>query len=49
VAGAGSYPALTDVGGPTVPSGAPVVTPDWASVAAGQEQMLAEYQQVFGG
>jgi iron(III) transport system substrate-binding protein len=49
VADAGSYPAVPDVGGPTVPSGAPVVTPDWASIAAGQEQMLAEYQQVFGG
>jgi iron(III) transport system substrate-binding protein len=49
VAGAGSYPALPDVGGPTVPSGAPVVTPDWASIAADQQQILDEYQQVFGG
>jgi iron(III) transport system substrate-binding protein len=49
VAAAGSYPALPGSDGPTVPPGAPVVTPDWATIAAGQKQMLAEYQQVFGG
>ena len=30
-------------------TGALVVTPDWASIAADQQQILDEYQQVFGG
>lgn len=47
--GAGSYPTRPDVPGPTVPDGAPVVSPDWAAIGEGRAAMLSEYQQVFGG
>jgi iron(III) transport system substrate-binding protein len=47
--GAGSYPTLPGVDGPTVPAGAPVVSPDWAAIGADKAAVLAEYQQVFGG
>jgi iron(III) transport system substrate-binding protein len=47
--GAGSYPTLPGVDGPTVPAGAPVVSPDWSRIGADKAAILAEYQQVFGG
>ena len=31
------------------PACAPVVSPDWATVAAERDAVLDEYQQVFGG
>jgi iron(III) transport system substrate-binding protein len=40
---------LPDVGGPTVPAGAPVVSPDWSTLAGNRDQILRDYQQVFGG
>lgn len=46
---AGSYPTMPGVGGPTVPDGAPIVTPDWAAIAKDRGAILEEYQQVFGG
>jgi iron(III) transport system substrate-binding protein len=49
VADAGSYPALPDIGGPTVPDGAPIVSPDWSSIGANKDDILHDYQQVFGG
>ena len=45
----GSYPTLPGVPGPTRPEDAPVVYPDWPAITAGQEDLLAEYQQIFGG
>ena len=45
----GSYPTRPGVSGPTVPAGAPVVAPDWAEIATHEDDILAEYQQVFGG
>jgi iron(III) transport system substrate-binding protein len=45
----GSYPTRPGVEGPTVPDGAPVVSPDWATIGADKDAILAEYQQVFGG
>jgi iron(III) transport system substrate-binding protein len=45
----GSYPTRPDVPGPTVPDGAPVVSPDWATIAADKDAILSDYQQVFGG
>ena len=47
--GSGAYPTLPGVEGPTVPDGAPVVSPDWAAIGADKDEILAEYQQVFGG
>ena len=49
VAESGSYPTMRDVGGPTVPDGAPVVFPDWAAIGQDQDTLLSEYQKLFGG
>jgi iron(III) transport system substrate-binding protein len=46
---AGSYPTRPDAPSPTIPTGAPVVSPDWAAVGAGKDAVLTEYQQLFGG
>jgi iron(III) transport system substrate-binding protein len=45
----GSYPTRPDVVGPTIPGGAPVVSPDWAAIGQDKDAILGEYQQVFGG
>jgi iron(III) transport system substrate-binding protein len=45
----GAYPTLPGVTGPTVPDGAPVVSPGWTAIGADKGSILAEYQQVFGG
>jgi iron(III) transport system substrate-binding protein len=45
----GAYPTLPGVAGPTVPHGAPVVSPDWTTIGAHRDTILSEYQQVFGG
>jgi iron(III) transport system substrate-binding protein len=45
----GAYPTRPDVAGPTIPDGAPTVSPDWAAIAVDRDAMLGEYQQVFGG
>jgi len=45
----GAYPTLPGVEGPTVPDGAPVVSPDWTAIGADKDTILSEYQQVFGG
>jgi iron(III) transport system substrate-binding protein len=49
VGASGSYPTLPGVTGPTIPAGAPVVSPDWAGIGADKDAFLAQYQQVFGG
>jgi len=49
LAKAGSYPTLPGVQGPEVPANAPVVQPDWASIAKQRTAMLADYRHVFGG
>jgi iron(III) transport system substrate-binding protein len=49
LARSGAYPTLPGVGGPTIPPGAPVVSPDWTAIGADRDAILSEYQQVFGG
>lgn len=49
IADAGSYPASADVVGPTVPTDAPVVFPDWPALVSDKDRLLGEYQQIFGG
>lgn len=49
LAESGSYPTLPGVQGPTIPEGAPVVSPDWAAVSEEKDALLGSYQQVFGG
>ena len=45
----GSYPTRPGTAGPTIPSGAPVVSPDWATIGQDEDAMLRDYQRVFGG
>lgn len=49
VAEAGSYPALDGVDGPTIAEDASFVQPDWASLGTQKDELLAEYQRIFGG
>jgi iron(III) transport system substrate-binding protein len=44
----GTYPTRPGVAGPTVPPGAPVVHPDWASIASTKAAIRAQYAQAFG-
>jgi len=48
LADAGSYPTRTGVSGPTVPADAPVVQPDWPTIVTHKDDLLADYQQLFG-
>lgn len=49
LAKAGSYPTWPGVAGPTKPVDAPVVSPDWSSLSAKKDRLLAQYQKIFGG
>lgn len=49
LAKAGYSPVLPGVGTPDAPAGAPVVEPDWSTIAASRAGILAGYRQVFGG
>jgi iron(III) transport system substrate-binding protein len=49
VGASGSYPTRPGIAGPTVPAGAPVVSPDWASIGKNRDTVLADYRKVFGG
>ena len=48
LADAGSYPTMEGVPGPTIPADAPIVYPDWPTIAADKDQLLSDYQQIFG-
>lgn len=48
IGGSGSYPTLPRIAGPTIPAGAPVVSPDWAAIAKNKDAVLRSYKQVFG-
>jgi iron(III) transport system substrate-binding protein len=43
------YPVLPGVGGPEVPSGAPVVAPDWTALFGSSAELSAQYRTIFGG
>jgi iron(III) transport system substrate-binding protein len=49
LADSGSYPTLAGVTGPTKPADAAVVFPDWAALSTSKNDLLAAYQQIFGG
>lgn len=49
VAESGSYPTMPDIPGPTIPADAPIVYPDWATIAGQKDSLLGDYQQLFGG
>jgi iron(III) transport system substrate-binding protein len=43
------YPVLPGVGGPEVPSGAPVAAPDWPVLFGSRAELSAQYRTIFGG
>jgi iron(III) transport system substrate-binding protein len=45
----GSYPTRPDTPGPTIPDGAPVLSPDWAAIGKTRDAIISDYRQVFGG
>jgi iron(III) transport system substrate-binding protein len=45
----GTYPAIAGLGGPPIPAGSPIASPDWAAMSGGYRSMLAEYAKIFGG
>jgi iron(III) transport system substrate-binding protein len=47
-ADAGSYPTRPGVSGPKIPSGAPVVYPDWEQIAGTKDKLLKDYSPIFG-
>jgi iron(III) transport system substrate-binding protein len=49
LADSGSYPTLEGVSGPTKPAHARVVFPDWTALSTSKDDLLAAYQNLFGG
>lgn len=42
------YPVLDGVPGPPIPAGAAVISPDWAALSGGTDDLLARYREIFG-
>jgi iron(III) transport system substrate-binding protein len=49
VTGKGHYPTLPGLGGPPIPAGSPIVSPDWPSLFGGYKSVLADYSAIFPG
>jgi iron(III) transport system substrate-binding protein len=49
IGGLGSYPTLPGVSSPPKPADAAVVSPDWSGLAKEKDDLLAQYQAIFGG
>jgi iron(III) transport system substrate-binding protein len=45
----GSYVPIAGLGGPPIPAGSPIASPDWAALATESKPILAEYAKIFGG
>jgi iron(III) transport system substrate-binding protein len=48
MAGQDTYTTLPNLGGPPIPPGSPIVSPDWAALAGNSTTVLAEYVSIFG-
>jgi iron(III) transport system substrate-binding protein len=48
LADSGSYPTRPGIRGPKIPSGAPVVYPDWELIASTKDNLLKDYSTIFG-
>ncbi|HET9561427.1 MAG TPA: extracellular solute-binding protein, partial [Propionibacteriaceae bacterium] len=48
LADAGSYPTRPGVGGPEIPTDAPIAYPDWKRIANTKDVLLKDYQTIFG-
>jgi len=49
MAGQNTYVTLPGVGGPHIPAGSPVVSPDWPTLFESSKKMLADHATIFGG
>ena len=45
----GTYVPIAGLGGPPIPAGSPIASPDWAALAGEYKPILAEYATIFGG
>jgi iron(III) transport system substrate-binding protein len=48
MAGQGQYVTLPGLGGPPIPAGSPIVSPDWPTLFGGYKSVLAAYAAIFG-
>ncbi len=46
---AGAYVPISGLGGPPIPAGSPVVSPDWPSLFGNSASLLTQYAKIFGG
>jgi iron(III) transport system substrate-binding protein len=44
----GTYVPIAGLGGPPIPAGGPVTSPDWSALAGRYKPILAEYATIFG-
>jgi iron(III) transport system substrate-binding protein len=44
----GTYVTIDGLGGPPIPAGSPIVSPDWAALADHYQTLLADYVAIFG-
>jgi iron(III) transport system substrate-binding protein len=44
----GTYVTIDGLGGPPIPAGSPIASPDWAALATHNKPMLADYVAIFG-
>jgi len=49
IADSNAYPTLPGVDGPPIPANAPIVLPEWSTIATDRDALLGDYQQIFGG
>ncbi len=49
MAAQGTYVTIAGLGGPPIPAGSPVVSPDWPALFGGYTSVLASYRAIFGG
>jgi iron(III) transport system substrate-binding protein len=47
--GKGVYVTLPGLGGPPIPAGSPVVSPDWPALFGSYKSVLADYSGIFAG
>ncbi|MEP6599924.1 MAG: extracellular solute-binding protein [Actinomycetota bacterium] len=48
MAGQGTYVPIDGLGGPPIPAGSPIVSPEWSALFAKYKSVLADYVALFG-
>jgi iron(III) transport system substrate-binding protein len=49
IADSGASPASSEVPSQVLPAGTTTVSPDWSALGEGSDELLADYQKIFGG